>query len=120
MTSPSTSTPYGYDSPASRGSGRSGLAITALVLAIAAVVISVGMSIVQFAMIGQDLSTVQLWAYAATAASVVTGIIALVALVLGILAVRGSRPAVSGAAAGIGAAHLFATVVTTLGPLVML
>ncbi|WP_188710736.1 hypothetical protein [Microbacterium faecale] len=120
MTSPATPAPYGYASPTPRGSGRSGLAITALVIAIVAVAISTSMSVVQFTMYDASFETIRLWAFIASATNVVSAIVSLVALILGILALRGSRPAVSGVAVGISAAHIFGTVTTTLFSLVVI
>ncbi|WP_221583286.1 hypothetical protein [Microbacterium sp. G2-8] len=117
-TPPYAESPYGQAvAGAPRPSGRSGLAWTALILAGVAVVGSLAVS----------LSTVVLMyanraSFAATGglnglATIIFGLLAITALILGIFAARGSRPVVAGIAIGIAIAHLVSAMYGLLAPL---
>lgn len=116
MTTPeSAQQPYGSATPTgARGTGRSGLATTALLLAVGATLATMIVFITGIATMSTSLEQAQAFALASAIVNVIAAIAAIVAIILGIIAVRGARPAVSGAAIGVGAAQLASGLTTVI------
>ncbi|WP_156761413.1 hypothetical protein [Microbacterium karelineae] len=122
MTTPAAPNPY--DSAygravagAPRGSEQAGLALAALILAAIAALGSLVGSLVVLAIMASSGASFGAAGAFGGATAILFGLVAVAALILGILAARGSRPVMAGIAIGIAAAHLLSALYGILAPL---
>lgn len=96
-----------------------GLALTAFAIAIATVVLSLVIFIAQLLAIGRFQVNIPLATAVTVVSSIVVSLLAVAALVLGIISARGARPVMAGIAIGISGAHLVSQAMTLLAPVLM-
>lgn len=114
---PYAQSPYGQAvAGAPRPSNRSGLAWTALTLAAVSVVGSLAVSLFTLVMMYESRSSFTTTGLFGGAGAILTGLLAIAALILGIFAARGSRPVIAGIAIGVAAAHLVSAMYGVLAP----
>lgn len=101
---------------APRGSGRAALALTALILAGVAAIGSLAVSLVTLALMAGTRSSFATVGAFGGITTIVFLLLAVAALVLGIIAARGSRPVMAGVAIGIAAAQLLSSLYGLLAP----
>lgn len=105
-----TASPHDPVAPAARAAGRNSLAVAAVLLGVAAIVVSAFGQFVPLAMLSAgDLAAMQLYGFITAVVSLITLLLALAALICGLVAAQ--RPVgrlAAGIAVGIGIAEIVA------------
>ena len=115
---PAYAPPPGYPVPPPP-SGRGGVATAAFWIAVGTLLLSGLLYIVQFLAITRFGAEISFTTFVTTLSSAGLSLLAVAALVLGIIAARGTRPVMSGIAIGIAGAHLVGQLMSLLTPLLL-